>query len=77
MITRGDPLTSGITKNAVTAAEMMADVRADASFCHSVTVLSAYSPGLFLYFRDLNSLCSFRLTVLNTTGILELRSTHG
>lgn len=77
MITHGDPLTSGITKNAVTAVEMMADVQADASFCHSVIVLSAYSPGLFLYFSDLNSLCSFRLTVLNTTGILELRSTHG
>lgn len=53
---RDPPLTSGITRNAVTAVEMMADVPADASFSHSVIVLSADSPALFLYFSHLNSL---------------------
>lgn len=40
----------------MTAVEMTADVPADASFSHSVIVLSADSPALFLYFSHLNSL---------------------
>lgn len=60
MIAHRDPpppllLTTGITRNAVTAVEMAADVPADASFSHSVIVLSADSPALFLYFSHLNS----------------------
>lgn len=45
-----------------------------------VVLFSADSSGWFLYCSRLtasNSLCSFRLTVLTATGILELWSTHG